>query len=200
MFLTVISFYTPTWEYEQHAERLRKECDDLNLRHHIRRLDDTGSWLSNTRLKSKFIQNTMANLDCPILWIDVDGSICKRPVFIESNSSNYDFIGRHQRTGPMRTWHVGTMYFNNTPITKTLINRWADSCGSENAKSDEAVFEDTWHSIKDEIRYCEMPEEYFHILADGVPYSNTVIGHRLSKCESKLEMKRRNARKQNENS
>lgn len=188
---TIISFYTPTWEYEQHAIRLIAECEELGLPYHIKKLEPLGTWMDNTRLKSKFIYDTMNELDCPILWIDVDGSIYKQPSFL--NNVTEDFIGRHQRTGPKRMWHVGTMFFNNTENCKKMINEWYELC-KIGTGTDEAAFEVIWQTMADQLTFKELPEEYFEILAwNKLPSANAVIAHRLSTDPSKMELKRRNA-------
>jgi hypothetical protein len=191
---TIISFYTNTWTYLQHAERLKRECNKLGLRHHIKQLETTGEWITNTRLKPEFVLNTMNELDTPLLWIDVDGSIYKKPNALVDATE--DFMGRHQRTGPRRTWHVGTMFFNNTESSKTLISNWVDQC-KLGTGSDEAAFEEAWKMCGETMKYKELPAEYFLIIDGGImPNTQTVIAHRLSQCSSKLEMKRRSLAKQ----
>lgn len=188
MFPLIISYYTKTWDYEKHAERLRKECNNLGLKHEIKLIESSGSWISNTRLKPKFIKDCMDEYDSPLLWIDVDGSIYKTPDFLKD--CQYDFVGRHQRTGPMRTWHVGTMFFNNTEGGKRILNAWNEQC-TIGTGTDEAAFEEAWKSVND-VSYKELPDTYFLIL-DGTTERkhDTVIAHRLSKCPSKMEMKSR---------
>jgi len=188
---TIISFYTKTWQYVKHSERLKAECDRLGLNHYIVELPDTGDWTANTRMKSKFIKETMDKLDTPLLWIDVDGSILKSPTAVFD--SEFDFMGRHQRTGPRRNWHVGTMFFNNTETVKELLYKWNEFCDLGHG-TDEASFDEAWKAMNGLITYKELSEEYFVILGDHeIPAHHVVIAHRLSKCESKLETKRRAA-------
>lgn len=189
MYPTIVSFFTPTWEYKTHASRLIKECEFLGLDYLIEEMEPTGSWLGNTRLKPKFILSAMTRLDRPLLWIDVDGSIYEKPSILQY--ATQDFMGRHQRTGPRRTWHVGTMFFNNTENGKWLLQEWAERANVATG-SDEAVFESVWIESTRNLSYAELPEEYFRIIRHGeLPPSGTVIAHRLSACESKMDMKRR---------
>lgn len=187
----IVSFFTNTWDYPAHASRLMGECKRLGLDYVIEEMEATGSWLGNTRLKPQFINSCMLKYNRPLLWIDVDGSIYKEPEFLLDAVE--DFIGRHQRTGPKRTWHVGTMFFNNTEKTKRLLTRWADAARMAQ-HSDEAAFEQIWLTFEESLAYKELPEEYFVIMPSGQPTAGTVIGHRLSKCPSKMEMKKRNAK------
>jgi hypothetical protein len=190
---TIISFYTNTWEYPSHATRLINECKELGLSYHIKELPDTGEWIGNTRLKAQFIYNTLIELKSPILWIDVDGSIYKKPELLKL-PTEYDFMGRHQRTGPRRTWHVGTMFFNYNDRTIKLTRLWHDAVLA-NTGTDEASFEAIWVKYAPHLNITsnELPIEYFNIIDGNVPISNSVISHRLSKAPSKMEMKLRNA-------
>lgn len=188
---TVISFYTKTWEYVKHANRLKQECESLKLDYHIVEKEDTGSWLGNTRLKPKFILDSITTLKRPVLWIDVDGSILRTPIELQL-PFNYDFLGIHQRIGPKRTWHVGTMVFNYTPKMLKLLQAWVDVANDTTSGTDEASFESVWQSNLNSMNLFgkELPLSYFTI--ENLSYNdctNPVIRHRLSKCESKMKMK-----------
>lgn len=190
-FPTIISFYTQSWEYAAHADRLRRECDALGLLHHIQELPDRGSWIENTRLKATYIHASLVAVQRPVLWIDVDGSIHNRPLALLLPTTA-DFAGRHQRTGPQRTWHVGTMFFNYTSRALELAAKWRTKAEAAQG-TDEAAFEDVWleHARPLGINYAELPAEYFVLPTFDNPHvpRTTVISHRLSQCESKLEAK-----------
>lgn len=189
---TIISFYTKSWEYEKHANRLRKECDKLKLSYYIKELPDTGDWLKNTVYKASFIYDALVHLKTPVLWIDVDGSIYNLPTLLKL-PVKYDFMGRHQRTGPKRTWHVGTLFFNYTDKAIEFARLWKEASLIASG-TDEAMFERIWKIYANslELSYEELPSNYFIILGVNEAYShNVVICHRLSQAESKLEMKRK---------
>lgn len=178
MNVTVASFYTPTWEYPAHAERLRAECDALGLAHHIRELPDAGDYIANTRLKPAFLCDAMAELARPLLWIDVDGSILARPTALRSD---VDFMGRRMPPRRDRVWHVGTLFFNNTEPARALLSRWAAMAGDG---SDEAAFDLAWPGFRG--THADLPATYFEILKLGRgPSRGTVICHRLSSSPSK---------------
>lgn len=186
---TVISFYTKTWQYQKHAERLKRECDRLGLASAIEERRDSGSWLANTRLKPEFILQKLVELKKPVLWLDVDASIRSLPLEL-SLPMDCDFMGVHQRIGPRRTWHVGTMVFNYSTESISLLERWVESTITG---SDEASFEDVWceRASKMGVSHRELPPSYFCI--PEVSYNmvpDPIIIHRLSKCESKMVMKR----------
>lgn len=181
MTVAVVSFYTPTWEYPEHAARLTRECDALGLPHHIVELPDAGSYLANTRLKPTFLRDTMAELDRPLLWIDVDGSIFARP---DALRYDVDFMGRLMPASRDRKWHVGTLYFNATGPAKALLQAWDEAA---QRGSDEAAFDVAWQTFTGS--HAELPASYFDVLGPSdQPAPDTVICHRLSTSESKLRL------------
>lgn len=179
-----------TWEYPEHAMRLRRECEALGLQHYIHECKATGSWLGNTRLKAAYIYNTLKELKRPVLWIDVDGSIYRKPDELKLPVDT-DFMGRHQRTGPRRTWHVGTLFFNYNEKVLDFLKAWKDMTEA-NTGTDEASFEEMWlkYGVDMGLTTDELPPEYFGI--HGLEYNKTqspIIVHRLSKCHSKMSNK-----------
>lgn len=189
-FPTIISFYTPSWTYVEHAKRLIDECEMLGLNYYIKEYQDSGNWITNTRLKASFIHEAINNLKSPVLWIDVDGSIYKTPEILKLPVS-VDFMGRHQRVGPCRTWHVGTMFFNYTKNSLKLIELWKNAAESGDG-SDEHQFESVWIKNNKElgISFSELPKEYFMISESSYNIvSDPVIVHRLSKCPDKIKKK-----------
>lgn len=183
-FPTIISFYTDSWKYPQHATRLINECNALRLDHRIEERTGTGSWMGNCRLKPEYIYESLTVLKRPILWLDVDASILCSPTEL-TLPIEYDFMGVHQRTGPRRTWHVGTMFFNYNEKTVAFLKQWVDLTIRS---TDESSFETCWttHAKEYDITSKELPLTYYSI--PEVHYNGSirdVISHRLSKCDTK---------------
>lgn len=179
----IISFYTNDWEYPAHADRLRKECDALGLRHRIEKRTSTGSYLKNCCMKPEYIQRCVEDEKGPVLWIDVDGSIVKSPDFFLDAPEEYDFQARKMDPAlRKRTWHVGTMWWNYTPASLEFIERWIDNTGE---MTDESALEVTVRQGCD-MRTRDIPEEYFmwqhHY--ETIP-DRVVIFHRESRGRSK---------------
>lgn len=180
----IVSFFTPDWEYEAHSRRLARECDDLGLEHRIERKESRGGYIQNSCIKPFFIRDCLREEKRPVLWVDVDGSIFKKPVFFLDE--NFDFQAR--KMDPRyrrRIWHVGTMWFNPTPATLSFVDAWCSRTGD---MTDESALDQTWKAKEWGLRTRDVPPEYFHIARDGqhIP-KNIVIAHRLSKGESKKE-------------
>lgn len=194
MYPTVISFYTNNWEYPKYAHDMMKSCDKLGLEHYIVEKEDTGNYLKNTRIKPQFILEALNFLQTPVLWIDVDGSILRRPELFKEDYS-YDFAARKMAKHRDRTWHVGTMYFKYNDNVLKFVERWATLALDKKA-SDELILDQMWRaddSTLHGLRIDSLPEPYFEMLRqlNQTPKSSTIICHRASKSESKLAMKKR---------
>lgn len=191
--LTVISFYTNTWDYPKYAEKLREQCDNLGLLHSIKLLPDTGDWLNNTKMKPRFILDTIEVIKGPVLWIDVDGSLLRYPKFIIDRIDKMDFMMKLKSRGQGRTFHVGTMFFNYTEKSLNFLRDWVDQCEKGYA-SDELHLDNLWNIYlqKTDLRWCDLPEEYFVMLRalTEIPHINTVICHRASKCNNKIALRK----------
>ena len=176
---TVISFYTKDWLYEQHAKRLVLDCDRLDLPCVIQERKTTGSYLKNTCMKPFFIREKLQQLKSPVLWVDCDGSILKKPDFFYGLKC--DFAAKRMASTRSRTWHVGTMWFNYTPTMLEFMDRWCENTGEI---SDESALEKTWRQMK--VNAADIPVEYFEILRGKCqPSQGAVIVHRISSGESK---------------
>lgn len=176
---TLISFYTKDWKYPQYATALKMDCERLDVPYRIQELPTTGSYLKNTCLKPQFILDKLNELKSPVLWVDVDASLygypdCKYAV---------DFAARRMPEHRDRTWHVGTMWFNYTPVMISFIQKWIENTGN---LSDESALDRTWREIGDTITTADLPPEYFYIEKKGRSIPNgTVIMHRISKSPIK---------------
>lgn len=183
--VTVISFYTKDWRYSEYASKMRKDCDLLQIDNVIEELPSTGSYLKNTCLKPRFILDKLKQLKSPVLWVDVDAKIMKRPdIFcIDDFDKRYDFAAKKMSEQRTRTWHVGTIYCNYTHAMIQFLEEWIKNTGEI---SDESALEFTWQNNKELLRTTDIPNEYFFIqrLGFGVP-QDTVIMHRISSGESK---------------
>lgn len=175
----LISFYTNDWCYADHARRLEAECQELGLDYWIARLPSTGSYLRNTCLKPQFILDCFA--DRPLLWLDVDASIYRRPDFFLE--TGWDFQAKRIRSATRRrTWHVGTMYFEPSEIMRAFMLDWI----ARLKVTDESALEQTWRHWQDRLKTRDIPANYFEIEPDK-PSSNCVIYHRLSRGASKSQ-------------
>ena len=177
----IISFYTDDWQYPQHADRLRGECDRLGLAHHIERRPSAGGYLENTCQKPTFIRECLQRYGRPVLWIDVDGSIRQKPEHFRE--PGWDFQARRMPSHRPRTWHVGTMYWAPTPAALAFVDDWIGRTGD---MSDESSLEQSWRALGHTLAARDIPATYFEIPTRRQPMTpQCVIFHRLSDGDSK---------------
>lgn len=173
----LISFYTKDWCYPDHARRLEAECEGLGLDYRIVELPSTKSYLRNTCLKPQFILDCFA--DRPLLWVDVDASIYRRPDFFLQ--TGWDFQAKRITTpNRIRTWHVGTMYFEPNETMRAFMLDWINNL----KVTDESALEQTWRHWQNRLKTRDIPATYFEI-EPNKRTDECVIYHRLSLGEAK---------------
>lgn len=175
----MISFYTPNSDYSLHAARLDRECDKLRLKRVIEALPDQGDYLANCRQKPRFIRDMLKRLNKPVLWVDVDASIYRKPM--ELANINADFAAVPKPAHMSRAWYVCALYFS--PIALPWIEGWIKHTDYDQW-SDDSAFDRLWR--KQPIANClELPSTYFGIIDIEQPRKSQVIGHRISSGEQK---------------
>jgi len=191
----IVSFFTPDWQYAQHADRLRAECMALGLDSYIERRPSAGGYLENCCQKPTFLLECLERFRRPVLWIDVDGSILRTPDFF--TEPGWDFQARRMPATRPRTWHVGTMYWAPTDAALAFVREWIARTGD---MSDESSLEQTWCEFGDLLKARDIPSTYFEIPTRTRPMTaECVIFHRLSDSPSKRQQSARfNAREAEE--
>jgi len=188
---TIISFYTRAWLYPNYAIKMRVACKVLGLEHHIVSREDAGGWVANTRMKPQFIYEAIQELQRPVLWIDVDGTILHIPELLREGYP-FDFAARKMGKHRDRTWQVGTLYFNYTPESLAFLKEWNRKI-VDDTWSDELSLDELWLEQGEEIRNLrvgELPKEYFQMLRgdNSTPSPSSVICHRASKGDDKMRV------------
>ena len=65
--------------YSDHAKRFKSECDALGVPYEISNITSQGSYQQNCLIKPKFIYSKLTQHQRPLLWLDIDTFILKRP-------------------------------------------------------------------------------------------------------------------------
>jgi len=179
----VISYYTNNWEYAERAEILRNDCKTFQLRSDIVELKDQGSWIDNTRLKSKFVHEKLEEHKRPVLWIDADSRIFKGPHGI---SPHADFAAVRAKSPSKKTWYAGTLLFNYTDPGREVARLWAESSVKG---SDHTALENVWFNCFTGIIHS-LPESYCETRPEKAKSAVILTGN--SKDSSKQEYFKKN--------
>lgn len=79
--MILVSFYCDVDNnqfFEKNAIRLKKQCQALDMPHHIVPEHYGYSWIDNVRAKPRFLLKMLDHLKDDIFWLDVDCSIHKK--------------------------------------------------------------------------------------------------------------------------
>lgn len=174
----VVSFWTADADYRDHAKRLKAECDALGIEHCIEERPSAGGYLENCCQKPFFIREMLERHQRPVLWIDVDASILRQPVWVEKlPEKGYDMAARPHQRPHWRRFHVGTLWFNTTAAE--FLDRW---CAQTGALSDESALDEVFKAGV-EVSVAELPRAYF--VLPGTREANPCIVHRISSWPGK---------------
>jgi len=191
----IISFYTDDEDYPEHAKLLSEDCERLGLDYYIEEKPSTRNYKHNCNIKPFFIKKTIEKFKKPVLWIDVDGSIISLPeLFFDNKMLEYD-MAANCRANDATKIHVGSMWFNYTKSTISLIDDWCESVVSGGI--DDGQFNSIWKKHKDKIQFYKLPQNYFVVLKpSNLPLpDHTCIVHRLSNTELKRKEKYKSKKK-----
>jgi len=185
----IISFFTPDWDYPKHAKKMQEDCDRLGLPHYIIEKQSKNDYVQNCNIKPSFIYECLLKFKNPIFWIDADGTILKLPeLLLTEEIKNFDIAGNRSIENPNRI-HVGSIWLNYSDTVLKFIKEWADYV--ECKSIDDAAFNGLWNKYSKDIKFYDLPAEYYYIhknVKASIP-DNTIIGHRLSSSDLKLEYK-----------
>ncbi|MEM7175286.1 MAG: putative nucleotide-diphospho-sugar transferase [Chlamydiota bacterium] len=128
-FPTIISYYTQGTGYEREVKNLIASCQKLNIPCQIDSITSLGSWEENCCYKPRYILKKLDELSTPVLWVDADAVIVKRPTLFESMTADIALrvVDNLPRNSPSKMIS-GTVYFNQTAAAKTILHEWAAEC------------------------------------------------------------------------
>ena len=130
----IVSFYADIdgrTYYSDHAVRLRKNCEALNMPHDIRPLESRGEYRLNCLAKPRFIKEILEEKKKPFIWMDVDSLIHEELSAYDELQDKCDVAFAYQAIPPnvpVQLPKASPIYINNTPITIEFINFWIERC------------------------------------------------------------------------
>jgi hypothetical protein len=129
---TVVSFFTPNWEYPQHALNLIGMCNVLNTPHYIKERPTTGNWRKNCRYKPSVIREALGATNGPVLWLDVDNKLIDQPKV----DLTKDIMLVNDRY-----IQAYIIFFNNTPAALNFLDKWDELLLSWPSNGDHTVLQ-----------------------------------------------------------
>ena len=131
----VISYYTEGTLYEKEAVDLIASCEKFGLEYEISAVPNLGSWSANCCYKPEFILKKLEEHKRPVIWTDIDSVFVKKPeLFDECYADVAMRINDHVPVEDRAKILSGTLFFNDTPSAKKLLQLWQKECERHIAK------------------------------------------------------------------
>lgn len=129
----LISFYSEPEKgnyYTEAGRRMSESCARLGIDYKISKRESKGEWVENTKMKPVHILEEWHESDVPILWVDVDCPIYKKPSlagYEQVDFAGVRFKGASKLDPPLKIMGT-TLFFNKTEAARLLLNAWAEAC------------------------------------------------------------------------
>ena len=133
--MMVVSYFTS--EYSAEAPLFEACCEAVGQQYLAVPFKSKGSWRLNCGMKAAFIRASLEQFEQPVLWVDIDGRF-RLPWDLELEETT-DFAAwfiptavmssatrPHGATSQQDGIAAGTMYFNNTDVTKAFLDAWVE--------------------------------------------------------------------------
>ena len=122
----IVSFYTKNTLYEEEAQRLMASCDKLKLESHVVGIESFGSWELNCAYKPFFLLETLKKVQKPILWVDADGEVVRKPLKKDLRGDVAAYVDEELAWTHVSKVRSGTVFINATAGGEACLRRWAE--------------------------------------------------------------------------
>ena len=124
-FPTIICFYTPNTGYEKEVEGLIASCKKFDLSYSIDPIPNFGTWEKNCCFKPKYILKKLTDLKRPVLWLDADAIIAKKPTLFETLDADIALRIVEELPNDHQSKMIsGTIFVNHTPAAFEILKDW----------------------------------------------------------------------------
>lgn len=125
----IVSYYTLGTPYEEEVKNLIASCKKLGLNTDIVGIKPLGKWDQNCCYKPLFLLEKLREHKKPILWIDADAMVLKKPLLFETLKCDialriYPYL---PITHPSKLI-TGTLYLQNTLAVRNILTLWDQEC------------------------------------------------------------------------
>lgn len=165
----VISFYCGDRYYYDAAEKLREDCERLDIDCEIVELakSETETWLEICRKKIPFYQQMMEKHGRPLLWMDVDCRLNQRPEFLSGSSADFaaflrgfKYVRGFDAMSLSRFFTPSILFFNNTPAGMAFLKLMSDlESGSPEPGTDDFYLQEAWMQHEKQLRLMLLPPQ-----------------------------------------
>jgi len=163
----VVSFYGGKQYYYDSAYHLAEDCKTLDIEYDFEevKLGPDANWADICRYKVNYYSRKLEEHKRPIIWVDIDTRIIKRPdPFLRSESDfaaflrNFKYFREYDPFIFARTFHPGFLFFNYTAPTRRLLEQLVElEKGSKERGTDDYFFEEAWRAHSEQLQVTLLP-------------------------------------------
>ncbi len=180
--------------YKRATQRLSKSLIKFNLPHVIypligvKHLGRHQSWAKGCSFKARLIQYTMASFKRPVLWLDADAEVLKKPGIFKNPPFDAGLCSVGQ--GHLIT---GTIYFNMK--SKPLVDLWVKTIREHPHQTDETSLIHIWNKAGKtmKLKLKILPKIYNTDVHANTDMSKIIIAQYLrpdvASCQGKKPIK-----------
>ena len=115
--------------YSDHSKRFIEECRSLQIPHEVSEIQSQGSYQNNCLLKPKYIYSKLTQHQRPLLWLDIDTFIFKKPtVFDGFNNLGINIGVAGDDPQNLITIKASPLWFNYNSDTLDFLRTWISHC------------------------------------------------------------------------
>ncbi len=175
--ISVITFYTP--EYTEEVNEWSNSCSRyLTTPFKAYSRPSKGSWVHNCTMKAEVILDAL-NKGGGVVWTDADARFKAFPKLFQE-LENYDFgcywipnVWNKPKNVQLRPWGLdrgnealagGTLFFNNTQITKDLITDWRIESEANPTRWEQQSLQKVWDKYdRKGLKTFNFPQGYCRV-------------------------------------
>lgn len=189
----IVSYYTKRSCYEKEAKELADSLKNLQLDYEIDEIDDLGTWNKNCCHKPEFLYEKLIKYQRPIVWIDSDSRILKKPSLFYS--ATFDLALRIRpsfETNDSNKISSGTLYFAYTPLVLEFLRDWQAECLHQNQKtievSDQDCLKTTLFKYFNKLKIYSLPISYCKIFdhPEDKSFDDVIVHFQASRFYKKI--------------
>lgn len=162
----IISAFTQHPVYVEKALCLATSLNNLDLPYEMTEMEEQGSWEKNCQQKAVIILEALRRHRKPVVWIDADAVIMRKPELFERLSQDICDVAYYAMKSPNRHLASGTLFFGYTQGAISILEQWISRCENSMAFDQKLLEQVLWNEFQIPKRcydIIEMPVEYCRI-------------------------------------
>lgn len=164
----MVSFYSGSPYYYDAADRLRDDCERIGLDHDIVGLDSSDAgWIAACRRKVTFSLEMHRKHRRPILWLDVDSRLSRRPDILDGATCDiagflrgFSYLRDFDPQATPRFFAPFALFFNYTPRTTAFLELMAElERKHDGAATDDYFLQEAWKQHREQLSVMVLPPD-----------------------------------------